>query len=193
MSSLTTAVFALLLAGTPAPPAPACAAATAPCPPAEALDPATLEAARAFLRASGFETELVESARRGTMALLIAMVEQAEVEQGEPVPAERMEKIRNLMMAGVEEVVGAIDMGALDDAAAVLTRHFTAAELGELTRLSQQPVAIKFKQIGPVLATQMGSALNATNARSSAVESRIKAELDAWARESPTAPAEAED
>jgi hypothetical protein len=184
LPTVTTAIATLLFAAAPTTAAPPCAATTAPCPPAEALDPAALEAARAFLRASDFEAQLVQTARRAAMASLVAMVERTEIERGETVPSERMERIRNVMLAGVEEVVGEIKANAMEEAAATYARHFTADELREMSSLYEQPVGIKFKQLAPVLITQLESALNATVERSSAVEARIQAELDAWEQSS---------
>jgi hypothetical protein len=73
---------------------------------------------------------------------------------------------------------------ALEDAAVVYARYFTADELRELLRLQANPVMVKFRMIGPAFTTELMQIGVAAAARQMPeIRARVQAEVDAWATE----------
>jgi hypothetical protein len=109
------------------------------------------------------------------------MIAAAETRQGKPMPADLKERVSRITMENVEELIAAMKPTALDDAAAIYARYFTAEELRELIRLQDHPVMVKWKRIAPAFTVelmQIGVAVLAQH--QPAMKARVQAEVAAW-------------
>ena len=161
-------------------------------PAAAQVDPAALEAARALLTSTDFEAQMGTSARQNALATFNTYVEAAERRTGAPMPADLRQRFERIMIEDVDALVADLKPTALDDAAAVYARYFTAAEIQELRRLQDNPVLVKFKTIGPSFMTelfQIGAA--AAAARMPDLLAKLKTEVESWERQQAAANASA--
>ncbi|HEY5724060.1 MAG TPA: hypothetical protein VIT45_17260 [Allosphingosinicella sp.] len=163
--------------------APVSAQQASPAPAAAQPDPAALDAARALLRSNNFEAQLGESARQNASATFNTFLEAAERRQG-PMPADLRQRVERLVLESVDAMVEDMKPTALDEAAAVYARYFTAAEIEELRRLQDNPVLVKFKTFAPSFMSElMQIGARAAAERMPDLQEKLKAETTAWEKQ----------
>lgn len=120
-----------------------------------APDPAAVAAARELLAATGFETQMEQSALQNVQATFATVVEAREKDLGRPMPQDLKAGILALLEADTRAVVAEMKKTALGDAALVYARYFTAAEIRELQALQTHPVMTKAQKVGASLMTDL--------------------------------------
>jgi hypothetical protein len=160
------------------------AAQTSVSPPSQQIDPAGMEAARALLRGSDFEAQMEEGSRHGVSATFDTIISAAEARRGEPMPSDLKDRVKLILLEASDEMVASMKQTALDDAALVYARYFTADELRELLRLQDNPVMVKFRKVGPAFTAELMQIGVAAAARQMPeLQARVQAEIDQWVLE----------
>lgn len=163
-------VFLAALAA-PAPPAPI----RAPAPAQAAVDPAAVKEALLLLDEGDFEGEAIRNADLALELGIASMIDQIQKKSGEKVPADFVEKLRQIMRDHTSSTLRA-KMGTIKQQAAnAYAQEFTRDELARLRELSKDPVLVKARErnktIGPKL-----MALGAYTMRES--EPELEAKID---------------
>jgi hypothetical protein len=122
---------------------------------AAAADPAAVAAAREMLVASGFEGQMEQAALQNVQATFNTVLEAREKELGAPMPQELKAGILSLLQADTRALVAEMRKTALDDAARIYARYFTAAEIEELQALQTHPVMVKAQRVSSGLMTEL--------------------------------------
>jgi hypothetical protein len=151
--------------------------------PGAQVDPAALEAARALLKASGFDSQMERTARQSAVATFDTMMEALARQQGTTIPDDLKASVRAIMVEDVEGMIADMKLTALDQAAAIYARHFTADELRELERLQTNPVLVKFREIAPGFMTELGQiGVAAAAERLPALQAKLRAAVEEYKR-----------
>ena len=108
-----------------------------------------LEAARELLRSAHYDEQFAATARQSAEASFAAVTDQLQQQYQDEFPEELRTRFRDVMRQHIEQVIVDMRPTALDDAARVYARYFTAAELRELQDLQSQPVLVKMQRIAP--------------------------------------------
>lgn len=174
----------ILLLGAAMLAAPVSAQQAVPAPATSQPDPAALEAARALLVSSDFETQMSSGARQNALATFNTFVEAAERRTNAPMPADLRQRIERIVLENVDALVEDMRPTALDDAAAVYARYFTAAEIQELRRLQDNPVLVKFKTIAPSFMSELFQiGVAAAAERMPELQAKVRSEIAAWEKQ----------
>jgi hypothetical protein len=174
----STAFFMLLFAAQPGP-APAAMPAPSAVPAPTAQD--AMEAARELLRDAHFEDRMLETALRMSGISFDTIVAAKEAELGEALPEDLKFTVKRIVLEETSRTIEQIKPYALDEAAQVYARHFTADELRELARLKSNPVMMKAEQLAPQLFTELSQiGLKEAAANQTTVDERIKAAIADW-------------
>jgi hypothetical protein len=150
-----------LVAGTPLAAAPPAAlpppVVTMPPPPAArpAVDAAAMAEARALLHDMDFDGQLESTARRAAESTFDTMLRELQARYGGEVPAELRARVHALLMENVTQLIAEMRPTALDDAARVYARYFTADELREIRRIQTEPVMLKMQRLGPQILPEL--------------------------------------
>ncbi|HEX8669873.1 MAG TPA: DUF2059 domain-containing protein [Allosphingosinicella sp.] len=162
-------------------PAGAALAQAGPAPAAAgAVDPAAVAAARDLLRATNYEAQLEETAQRvGEMAFSESI--RAQEQQGRTLPADLTASVQKVLREETALMVQDLKKTALEDAARIYARYFTAAEIRELQQLQTRPVMVKAQSVMPQLMPElMQIGIKAAAARQPATQERIRKLVEAW-------------
>ncbi len=147
--------------------------------PGAPVDPAALEAARSLLRASGFETQMEQVARQNAGATFDTMMAALDRQQDNPAPDDLKASIRAIVIEDVSGIIAEMKLTALDQAAAIYARYFTADELRELERLQSNPVMEKFRRIAPGFITELTQVgIAAAAERMPALQAKVRAAIE---------------
>ena len=103
---------------------------------------------------------------------------------GEPVPSDLRGRLHSVMMDNVSTLIAELRPTALEDAARVYARYFTAAEIRELRQLQTNPVMIKMQRVAPQFMSElMQIGIAASARRMPEVNARVRREIEAWQRD----------
>lgn len=131
------------------------ASAQIPAPANVAADPAAVEQAILLLDEGDFEGEAIRNADLALELGLASMIDQIQKKAGEPVPADFLEKLRQIMRDHTSSTLRAKMDSIKQQAAAIYAQEFTRDELVRLRELSKDPVMVKAREhnktIGPKL------------------------------------------
>jgi hypothetical protein len=151
--------------------------------PGTPVDPAALEAARALLKASGFESQMEQLARQNAGATFDTMMATLARQEGSAMPDDLKASIRAIVIDDVQGIIADMKLTALDQAAAIYARYFTADELRELERLQSVPVMEKFRRIAPGFITELTQVgVAAAAERMPAMRAKIRAAIEEYER-----------
>ena len=117
-------------------------------------DPAALAAARDLLRAVRYEQQIAATARQSLDATLTTILREVSNREG-ALPAELEAQFRVAVRDHVERLIVDIQSTALEDAAHIYARHFTAEEIRRIQSLQTDPVMVKMQGIAPQLASEL--------------------------------------
>lgn len=187
---------AVLAAGTPAfaaaqtgkpPPADFVAPARPLLPPpvvATEPDPAALAEARGLMHDLDFEAQMVRTAREAGERTFATMMREIPARSGEQIPAELRERVRAVLMQNVARVIDEMRPTALEDAARIYARYFTADELREIRRVQTNPVMMKMQRLSPqLLAELMQIGIAASARHMPEVTAQVQRVIAQWRRE----------
>jgi len=150
-------------------------------PVAQGLDPAALAAARALLEATDFDAQVERSAQLSSQAAFGTMLRTMEQQQQIDFPADLEAELRTILADHMDGFVAELRRTALEDAARVYARYFTAQEIAELQRLQTHPVMVKFQRIAPEVMTELGQIGLAVEApRMAELDRRMRAAVEGW-------------
>jgi hypothetical protein len=121
-----------------------------PSPPARpAVDAAAMAEARALLHDMDFDRQMESTARQAAESTFDTMLRELQAHYGGEVPAELRSRVHAVLMENVTQLIAEMRPTALDDAARVYARYFTADELREIRRIQTEPVMLKVQQLTP--------------------------------------------
>jgi hypothetical protein len=112
-------------------------------------DPEAFAAAREMLQATDFDGQVRATTEQVTDQTITTIMQQFQTTNGRPFPPALETELRQILSEHNDGVLAAIRPTALDDAARVYSRYFTAAEIRELQRIQTNPVMVKFQRIMP--------------------------------------------
>lgn len=119
------------------------------------LDQGAIAAAREMLVATGFEAQMEQAALQNVQATFNTVVEAREKDIRARIPQELRAGILALLEADTRILVTEMRKTALQDAARIYARYFTAAEIKELQALQSHPVMVKAQRVSPGLMTEL--------------------------------------
>ena len=135
-----------------------------------------------MLTATDFNTQLEQAAHLGAQATFTTMLAQLEEQSGFDFPDDLERDLRAILVEHMEGYVEAIRPTALEDAARIYARYFTAEEIRELQRLQTSPVMVKFNRIAPQFMAELMQVGMATELeRTAELERRMAEAVEAWA------------
>jgi hypothetical protein len=144
-------------------------------------DSAALSAARDYLVSTGFEQQMEQGALQNVKATYNTMVAAREKQTGQPMPQDLKAKVLNLLQAETADVVADMKKTALNEAALIYARYFTAAELKELQALQTHPVMAKVHRVAPSMTSElMQIGIRASEARQPQLQAKIQKLVDDW-------------
>jgi hypothetical protein len=144
-AAVATPAFALQVV----PVAPPAAPAPAP------VDPEALAAAHALLISVNFNDQVERTIRQMTDSTFDTVMSAEERSLGITMPDDLKQTVRALIRQHQEELIADMKLSALDQAARVYAKYFTADELRELQRLQTNPVLAKAQRLAPQLTTDL--------------------------------------
>lgn len=128
---------------------------TAPPPVLAPVDAAAFAEAQALLRDMDYEAQMERTAAQAVNTTFDTTMRELQARLGEEVPAELTARVRALLMEHTARVVDDLRPVALDAAARIYARYFTADELREIRRIQTNPVMIKLTRVGPQLLPEL--------------------------------------
>lgn len=147
----------------------------------QAVDPAAVAEARDLLRATGFEEQLGTTMDRMAEDTFNTVLHEAETRTGNAMPADLRGRIHRILMEHVARTLAEMRPTALDDAARVYARYFTAAEIRELRQLQTSPVMIKMQRVAPRFMSELMQIGVAASARHMPeADAELRREIEAW-------------
>ncbi|MFN3945732.1 MAG: DUF2059 domain-containing protein [Allosphingosinicella sp.] len=117
--------------------------------PAATPDPEALVAAREMLAEVGLADQMEAMVLQTGNATMTTMLRQIEEDQGIELPPELEGRLRQVALEHLQDYVAAVRDTAVEDAAVIYARYFSAEELRELRRLQTHPVMVKMNRIAP--------------------------------------------
>ncbi len=94
-------------------------------------------------------------------------------------PEDLKASIRAIVIEDVSGIIAEMKLTALDQAAAIYARYFTADELRELERLQSNPVMEKFRRIAPGFITELTQVgIAAAAERMPALQAKVRAAIE---------------
>jgi hypothetical protein len=142
-----------------------------------------MDAARSLLKSSDFDSQLEQTTRQSAGATYDTILAALTGEDGTPVPEDLKASVRAILLEDVEGMIADMKLTALDQAAAIYARYFTADELRELERLQTNPIMVKFRRIAPGFMTELSQiGVAAAAARMPAMRAKVEAAVDQWKR-----------
>lgn len=149
--------------------------------PAATPDPAAVAAAREMLVASGFEGQMEQAALQSVRATVDTIVLAREKDGGAPMPQDLKGDLLRLLEADTRGLVTEMKKTALDDAARIYARYFTAAEIKELQVLQTHPVMVKAQQVNPAMMSElMQLGIKPAAERQPELQAKMRKLLDDW-------------
>ncbi|MDX6284409.1 MAG: hypothetical protein QOH03_5480 [Kribbellaceae bacterium] len=124
-------------------------AAAVPAAAQRADDAEAFAAARELLRATNFNSQVRATAEQVTDRTITTIMEQFRSQQGRAFPPALETELRQILREHNDALLTAIEPTALDDAARIYARYFSAEEIRELQRMQTSPVMIKFQRVMP--------------------------------------------
>lgn len=124
-------------------------AAAAPAAAQRAGEAEAFAAARELLQATDFDAQVRATTEQVTDRTISTIIEQFRTQHGRTFPPALETQLRQILREHNDGVLAALRPTALDDAARVYARYFTAAEIRELQRIQTNPVMVKFQRIMP--------------------------------------------
>lgn len=170
----------------PAPPPPPVVRALPSAPPTAqpASDPAALAEARGLLRDIDFEGQMDRTAREGAERSFDTIMRETQASYGQEIPAELRARVHAILMEDVGRIVDEMRPTALDDAARIYARYFTAAELQEIRRIQTNPVIMKMQRLAPQFLPELMQIGVAASARHMPeLMERVRQAVEQWERE----------
>jgi hypothetical protein len=148
-----------------------------------------LEAARQLLRSVNYNDQLAATARQSADASFEAVTRELAQHFQTEFPPELMAQFRTIMRENVEQLIADMQPTALEDAARVYARYFTAAEIMELQRLQSHPVLVKMQRIAPQFTADLARiGIEASARRMPQIVERMRAVVEEWQRHSEAQP-----
>jgi hypothetical protein len=95
------------------------------------------------------------TAREAAERTFETMMREVQTRYGRPVPAELRARVRTVLMENLAHVIEEMRPTALEDAARVYARYFTASELQEIRRIQTNPVMMKLQRVSPQLLPEL--------------------------------------
>jgi len=167
-----------------APPPVVSAVPATPPAPQPALDPAALAEARGLLHDIGFEEQIDQDAREAAESTFETTITELQRHYGTTIPAELRARVHAVMLENLAQVVDEMRPTALEDAARVYARFFTAAELQEIRRIQTNPVMAKMQRLAPQLMNELMQIGIAASARHMPdMMARLQQVYEQWRRE----------
>lgn len=146
-----------------------------------AEDFAAYSAARELLIGSGFEKNLEEiMLRMGDMSFTESLAA-SEREYSITFPDDLRNELRRLVAGSIQEIAGELKKTALDDAAHIYAKYFTAAEIRELQAIQRNPVMAKANKVMPAMQVELASiGVKAAAGRQPAMQRQVKDIIERW-------------
>ena len=156
-------------------------AAAAPAAAQRAGEAEAFAAARELLQATDFDAQVRATTEQVTDRTVTTIMEQFRATHGRAFPPTLETELRQILREHNEAVLAALRPTALDDAARVYARHFTAEEIRELQRIQTNPVMVKFQRIMPQFFAELTQiSAGETMQRLPALRSRIDEAIARW-------------
>lgn len=150
-----------------------------------AQDFAAVEAAVRLLRSQDYEKQMEEAALRGANATFDTMLEHY-AQEGSAPPQDLVDEIRLVVLNNTRDLVEEMKKTALNDAAAIYARYFTAAEIDELMALQSHPVMKKAQQVTPRMMPELVQiGIKAAASRQIELKAKIAETIEAWQARQP--------
>jgi hypothetical protein len=148
---------------------------------AKADDFEAYAAAREMLTTIGFEKNLEEAmVRMGDLGFTEGLAT-SERKHGITFPAELRDELRRLVAVQIHEMADELKKTALDDAARIYAKYFTAQEIRELQEIQRRPVMVKANKIMPAMQTELAAiGMRAAAARQPAIKQKVKETVEQW-------------
>ncbi|WP_182911896.1 DUF2059 domain-containing protein [Sphingomonas cavernae] len=148
-------------------------------------DFAAVEAAVRLLRSQDYEKQMEEAALRSANASFDTMFEHY-AQEGSALPADLVDEIRLVILNNTRDLVEEMKKTALNDAAAIYARYFTAAEINELMALQSHPVMKKVQQVTRRMMPElMQIGLKTAAARQVELKAKIAETIESWQARQP--------
>ncbi len=123
---------------------------------AQLQDSAAMEAARDLLEATDFDVQLETTAQLTSQTTFTTMLAEMETQHQTDFPPELEAELRHILSEHMDALLAAVRPTALEDAARIYARYFTAEEIRELQRMQTHPVMMKLQEIAPQFVAELG-------------------------------------
>ena len=148
----------------------------------DAPDPAAVAAARDLLVSSDFEAQMERTAATVMAATLHTVLEQAEAAHGVAIPDDLKRRVRAILDQHRRDLMAAMKPNALEDAAMIYARYFTAADIAEIKRFQTSATGIKMQAVTPMLMAELSQiGMREASRLRPALEASIQSEIQSWA------------
>jgi len=150
-------------------------------------DPAALAAARQLLIESDFNGQMERTATLTSAATFETVLREAEARAGTAMPAELRARIQAIVDAELRDMMARLKKTAMEEAAGIYARYFTAAEIAQIREFQLSQTGRKMQQVTPALVAELSQiGVREASSRTASLQMAIREEVEQWAKSRPT-------